>query len=169
MMSGMELLTVLYPASTVVHTKHVVTLTAAERADLTKLVRTGRAAARTIQHAQVLLKTDVGPHGPRWTDAAICTAFGLGLTAIARIRRRFVEEGLEAALHRRPARVPRLRKLDGRAEAHLLALACRTPPDGRDRWTLALLTEHFVALGVGPAVSDETVRRLLKQTCSSPG
>jgi hypothetical protein len=168
-MSGMELLTVLYPASTVVHTKHVVTLTEAERADLTKLVRTGRAAARTIQHAQVLLKTDAGPHGPRWTDEAIRTAFGVGLTAIARIRRRFVEAGVEAALHRRPAHTPRLRKLDGRAEAHLLALACSTPPDGRDRWTLALLTEHFVALGVGPAVSDETVRRLLKQTCSSPG
>lgn len=168
-MSGMKLLTVLYPASTILHTKHVVTLTEAERADLTKLVRTGRTAARTIQHAQVLLKTDAGPHGQRWTDEAIRTAFGIGLTAITRIRRRFVEEGLEAALHRRSACTPRLRKLDGRAEAHLLALACSQPPDGRDRWTLALLTEHFVALGVGPAVSDETVRRLLKQTCSSPG
>jgi hypothetical protein len=120
-------------------------------------------------HAQVLLKADAAPGGPRWTDEQIREAFGLGFTAIARIRRRFVEDGLDAALHRRPARSPRLRKLDGRAEAHLVALACSEPPEGHDRWTLTLLTERFVALGVGPPVSDETVRRTLKQTTSSPG
>lgn len=165
----MKLLRVLMPPPAVVRTKYVVTLTAEERADLTKFVTTGRRAARTICHAQVLLKADAAPGGPRWTDEEIRTAFGIGPTAIARLRRRFVEEGLAAALHRRPARVPRLRKLDGRAEAHLIALACSAPPDGRDRWTLELLTEHFVALGVSPPVSDETVRRVLKQTSSSRG
>ena len=159
----MKLLHIIPPPPAVVRTKYVVTLTEAERADLTKLTTTGRATARTILHAQVLLKADAAPDSPRWTDEDIRTVFGIGLTAIARIRRRFVEEGLEAALHRRPARTPRLGKLDGRAEAHLIALACSTPPDGKARWALAQLTERFVALGVGPAVSDETVRRVLKK------
>jgi transposase len=161
----MELTQVIMPPSTVIRTKYVVTLTDEERADLIKLTTTGRTAARIILHAQVLLKADGAAGGPRWTDEEIRTAFGIGLTAIARIRQRFVEDGLDAALHRRPARTPHRRKLDGRAEAHLIALACSTPPDGRDHWTMALLAEHFVALGVGPAVSDETVRRLLKKQC----
>jgi transposase len=165
----MKLIRVLMPASTVVQTKYVVTLTEAERVDLARLTTTGRTAARTIRHAQVLLKADAAPGGPRWTDEQIRDAFGIGLTAIARIRRRFVDDGLDAALHRRGAAPPRPRKLDGRAEAHLVALACGDPPDGRARWTLELLTERFVALGVGPPVSDETVRRVLKQTISSPG
>jgi Homeodomain-like domain len=165
----MNLTRVLLPPPAVVSTKYVVTLTEEERADLSRRVTTGRSAARTILHAQVLLKADAAPGGPRWTDDQIHEAFGLGFTAIARIRRRFVEEGLDGALYRRPARTPRLRKLDGRAEAHLVALACSDPPAGRDRWTLALLTERFVALGVGPPVSDETVRRTLKQPTSSPG
>ncbi len=165
----MKLIRVLMPPSTVVASKYVVTLTEAERTVLTQLVTTGRRAARTMLHAQVLLKADAAPGGPRWTDDQIRAAFGLGFTAIARIRRRFVEEGLDAALHRRPAPPPRPRKLDGRAEAQLIALACSKPPTGHERWTLAVLTERFVALGVGPPVSDETVRRTLKQTTSSPG
>ena len=165
----MKLIRVLMPPPAFVNTKYVVTLTEAERADLTRLTTTGRTAARTILHAHVLLKADAAPGGPRWTDEQIRNTFSIGFTAIARVRRRFVEEGLAAALHRRPARTPRLRKLDGRAEAHLVALACSAPPDGRDRWTLELLTERFVALGVSPPVSDETVRRTLKQTSSSRG
>jgi hypothetical protein len=165
----MKLIRIIDPPDAVVRTKFTVTLTEAERADLIHLVTTGRRAARTILHAQVLLKTDVSTAGPRWTDEQIREAFGIGVTAIARIRRRFVEAGWEAALNRRPARTLRPRTLDGRAEAHLVALACSDPPEGRDRWTLSLLTEHFVALGVSPPVSDETVRRTLKQTTSSPG
>jgi hypothetical protein len=160
----MKLLTVIMPPAAIVRTKFTVTLTEEERAALITLTTTGRTSARTIRHAQVLLKADASPEGPRWTDVEIEEAFGLGATAIARIRRRFVEEGLDAALHRRPARIPRARKLDGRAEAHLVALACSSPPDGRARWTLDLLTDRFVALGVSPPVSDETVRRTLKQT-----
>lgn len=165
----MKLTRIIDPPSAVIGTKFTVTLTEEERAELTHLTTTGRSAARTILHAQVLLKADAGAHGPRWTDEQIRAAFGIGLTAIARIRRRFVADGLTGALYRRVAPTPRLRKLDGRAEAHLVALACSAPPDGRDRWTLALLTERLVALGVSPPVSDETVRRVLKQTTSSPG
>jgi len=165
----MKLLHVIMPPPAVVTTKYVVTLTEDERAALTRLTTTGRHPARTIRHAHVLLKADVAPGGPGWTDEQIREAVGIGFTAIARIRRRFVEEGLDAALHRRPAPLPRPRKLDGRAEAHLVALACSDPPQGRDRWTLALLTEHFIALGVSEPVSDETVRRVLKQTTSSRG
>jgi hypothetical protein len=104
----MKLLHVIPPPQAIVRTKYVVTLTEEERADLTRLTTTGRTAARTILHAQVLLKADAAPSGPRWLDEDIRLAFGIGLTAIARIRRRFVEEGLEAALHRHPARTPRL-------------------------------------------------------------
>lgn len=155
----MKLIRVLMPPPAVVRAKYVVTLTEEERADLTRLVTTGRAAARTMLHAQVLLTAAATPGAPRWTDEQIRAAFGIGFTVIARVRRRFVEEGLAAAPRRRPARTPRLRTLDGRAEAHLVALACSDPPDGRDRWTLQLLTERLVALEVSPPVSDETVRR----------
>lgn len=169
MVAGMKLVRIIDPPTAVVRTKFAVTLTEAERAALTDLVTTGRRAARTIQHAQVLLKADAAPGGPRWTDEQIHAAFGVSLKTIARIRRAIVEGGLDAALYRRRPRTSRPRKLDGRAEAHLVALACSTPPDGRDRWTLALLTERFVALGVGPPVSDETVRRTLTRTTSRPG
>jgi hypothetical protein len=160
----MKLLHIFMPAEPVVSTKYVVTLTDDERTNLSGLARSGRRAARTILHAQVLLNADAAPAGPGWTDERIRDAFGIGLTAIARVRRRFVEESLEAALERRPAQTPRPRKLDGRAEAHLVALACSAPPDGQARWTLQLLTDRFVALGVSDPVSDETVRRVLKKT-----
>lgn len=165
----MNLIRNIDPPPAVVRTTFTVTLTEEERTDLTRLVTTGHPAARAIRHAQLLLKADAGVTGPRWTDEPIREAFGIGVTAVARSRRRFVETGLEAALYRRPARTPRLRKVEGRAEAHLVAVACSDPPDGRDRWTLALLTERFVALGVSPPVADETVRRVVKQTTSSPG
>ena len=166
---GMKLEHIIAPPPAVVSTKYVVTLTEEERATLTKLGTTGRSAARTLAHARVLLKADAAPSGPRWTDEQIREALGVSLRTIARIRRAFVDEGVEAALHRRPSRTPRPRKLDGRAEAHLIALMCSTPPQGQERWTLRLVTDRFVELGVSPPVSDETVRRVLKQTSSSRG
>lgn len=169
MLVGMELTRIIDPPNAVLREKFTVRLTAAERADLTRLVTTGRHAARTLTHARVVLQTDAGPDGPALTDAQIRDALGVSERTVARIRHAFVDEGLDAALHRRPRAVPKTRTLDGRAEAHLLALQCSPPPEGRDRWTLALLTEHFVALGVSPPVSDETVRRTLKQTASSHG
>ena len=156
------------PPAAVISTKYIVTLTDEERQTLTRLVTTGRAAARARTHAQVLLKADTAPGGPGWTDAQITAAFAVSERTVARIRHAFVDQGVDAALHPCP-RPPRLRKLDGRAEAHLVALACSTPPDGEQRWTLRLLTERFVALEVSPPVSDETVRRALKQTSSSRG
>lgn len=169
MLTGMELTRIIDPPNAVLREKFTVRLTAAERADLTRLVTTGRHAARTLTHARVVLQTDAGPDGPAWTDAQIRDALGVSERTVARIRRAFVDDGLDAALHRRPRAVPKAKKLDGRAEAHLIALQCSPPPEGRNRWTLALLTEHFVALGVSPPVSDETVRRTLKQTASSHG
>ena len=148
--------------------KYHVTLTEEERARLEALTQKGRVAARTVTHAWILLKADAGPGGPAWSDAQIRTAFGVGWSTIARVRRAWVEEGLDAALSpKRPA--PRLpAKLDGENEAHLIALVCSTPPEGRDRWTLRLLAARFVTLE-GETVSYETVRRTLKKTSSSHG
>jgi hypothetical protein len=169
MLAGMNLTRIIDPPDAIIRQKFLVTLSVAERADLTRLVTTGRHAARTLTHARALLQTDAGPDGPAWTDAQIRGALGVSERTVARIRRAFVDDGLDAALHRRPRVVPKAKKLDGRAEAHLVALQCSPPPEGRNRWTLTLLTEHFVALGVSRPVSDETVRRTLKQTTSSPG
>ncbi len=160
----MKLITILFPPQPAPRTKYVVTLTAEERHDIEHLTRTGRGKARTLTHARILLKADTGQAGPGWSDADIAAALDVSLDTIGRVRHAFVEDGLDAALHRRPARIPRLRKLDGRAEAHLIALACSSPPEGAGRWTLQLLTERFVALEVSESVSDETVRRVLKQT-----
>ena len=102
---GMKLIRVLMPPSAFVNTKYVVTLTEAERADLTRLTTTGRTAARTILHAHVLLKADAAPGGPRWTDEQIRNTFSIGFTAIARVRRRFVEEGLAWIIHGSSRRV----------------------------------------------------------------
>ncbi len=169
MLAGMKLTRIIDRPDATIRHKYTVRLTLEDRADLTRLVSTGRHAARTLTHARVLLQTDSGADGPGWTDAQIRTALGVSGPTIARIRRAFVERGMDAALHRQPPSVPRAKKLDGRAEAHLIALQCSPPPKGRDRWTLALLTTPFVALGVSPPVSDETVRRTLKQTVSSRG
>ncbi len=165
----MKLTRIIDPRHAVVRTKFAVALTAEERTTLTSLVSTGRGAARTLTHARVLLKADAGPAGPGWTDEQIRDALDVSLKTIARVRRACVDHGLDAALYRRPPHTPRPRKLDGRAEAHLLALQCSPPPKGYERWTLQLLTDRFVELGVSPSVSDETVRRTLKQTTSSPG
>jgi transposase len=148
-------------------TKYAVAVADEERAALRTLIGQGVAPARTLAHARILLKADRGEAGPGWTDAAIAGALEVGLSTVARVRQRYVEEGLEAALARKgPDRVY-ARKLDGAAEARLLALACGTPPDGRARWTLKLLAERLVALEVVDGISYETVRRTLKQTSSS--
>jgi hypothetical protein len=148
--------------------KYHVTLTEEERTRLEALTQRGRIAARTLQHAWILLKSDTGPGGPGWSDAQIRVAFGAGWSTIARVRRALVEEGLDAALYpkRPPPRLPT--KLDGANEAHLIALACGEPPAGHARWTLRLLAARFVTLE-GEHVSYETVRRTLKKTRSSRG
>lgn len=148
-------------------TKYEARLSDEERARLRTLVGQGQASARLLTHGRILLKADRGDAGPSWTDAAIAGALDVGLSTVARVRQRYVEEGLEAALARKgPDRVYE-RKLDGAAEARLIALACGAPPEGRARWTLKLLADRLVALEVVESISYEAVRRTLKQTSSS--
>ena len=150
--------------------KYKVTLTAEERQQLSALIATGQAAARKLAHARALLHADAAPGGPAWTDQRIAEAVALGRATVERIRQRFVEQGLEAALGRKPQDRPsRPRKLDGRAEARLIALACSAPPQGRKEWTMQLLADQLVELEVVDTLSDETVRRALKKTRSSRG
>ena len=140
-----------------------------QRARLRTLVGSGTAPARMLARARMLLKADHGEGGPGWSAAAIAGALGVHPGTVQRVRRQFAEEGLEAALARkRPDRVYE-RALDGTQEAHLVALACSAPPDGRARWTLRLLADELVRLEVVEAVSHETVRRTLKKTRSSRG
>ena len=148
---------------------YVVTLTAPERSSLQALIAKGKVAAKKRTHAQILLKADVGPEGGGWKDERIAEAFHVGRCTVERVRQRFVEEGLEAALTRKQQqnRIPR--KIDGAAEAHLIAAACGKPPDGRKRWTLQLLADRLVVLELVDTVSYETVRRTLKKTKSSRG
>jgi transposase len=150
--------------------KYKVTLTAEERQQLHALIAAGKAAAQKLAHARVLLKADAAPGGPAWPDSRIAEAVEVSVATIERLRQRFVEQGLEAALGRKQQDRPsRERKLDGRAEARLIALACSPPPAGRACWTMQLLADQLVELQVVDAVSDETVRRVLKKTSSSPG
>ena len=145
--------------------KYVVRLTSEERAQLQRLVSVGKAAARRILHAQILLHADQGTEGPAWEDERIAEALSAHPRTIANVRQRLVERGLEAALDRKKQDRPsRERTLDGKAEARVIALRCGEPPEGRTRWTLQLLADKLVELNVVEAVSYETVRRVLKKT-----
>ena|SRR5579884_1621237 len=140
-----------------------------ERGYLEALLRVGKAAARTLTHARILLKADEGPAGPNWTDEEIAAALEVNCSTVERVRQRCVEEGFEAALRPRPSRHVHPRKLDGAQEAQLVALACSPAPNGRDRWTLQLLADQLVDLQVVGSISYESVRRTLKKTRSSRG
>jgi hypothetical protein len=149
--------------------QYVVRLSETERATLRTLIGQGAAAARAQTHARILLKANRGEAGPEWTDAAISAALEVDPTTVARVRKLYVTEGLEAALHRKaPDRVYR-RKLDGEQEARLVAVACSEPPSGQKRWTLRLLANRLVELEVVETGSYETVRQTFKQTGSSRG
>jgi transposase len=150
--------------------RYKVTLTAEERQELQGLIAAGKAAAKKLMHARILLKADADADGPAWPDERIAEALDVSAATVGRVRQRFVEEGLQAALVRKKQDRPsRERKLDGRAEARLIALACSEPPDGRAAWTLQLLADKLVELKVVDSVCDETVRRVLKKTRSSRG
>ena len=141
--------------------RYVVNLAAKERHLLVQLLSSGSESSRKLTRARVLLKADES-----WTDKSIHQALDVSMPTIARVRRRFFEEGIQAALDRRPPNRVYKRRLDGSAEAHLIALACSQPPEGRSRWTLQLLSERLVALEQVEvdSVSYETVRRVLKKT-----
>jgi transposase len=145
--------------------KYRVRLTDEERNHLEKLVRKGKAHARKLLYARILLKAD--EDGPSWDHQRIADALEVSVATVARQRRRFCEEGLEIALlPKKPGR-PRRRALDGRAEAHLIALSCSDPPEGRERWSMRLLADRMVELGYVESLSYETVRRTLKKTSSN--
>ncbi len=147
--------------------KHVVRLTAGERAALCLVVRSGQAPARKVLRAKILLKADVG--GGACTDPEIAEALDVGRATVERVRARFVRER-GAALERRPQpERPEQRVLDGQGEAQLVMLACSKPPEGHGRWTLDLLADRMVKLQYVPQISRDTVGRTLKKTTSSPG
>lgn len=143
--------------------KYIVRLIAEEREKLDAMVTRGKGQAYRIKHANILLTTDAD--GPNWPDEKVAEAFGCNLCTVANVRRRFVEQGLDAALARKKQDSPsRKRILDGRAEAHLIALACSKAPEGRAAWTLRLLADKAVELKIAQAISHETVRKALKKT-----
>ena len=144
---------------------YIVTLTAEERTYLRGLVRKGKASALKQRHARILLKTDQGPQGEHWTDEKIQRALDVHRTTVERLRERFVEQGLESALRRKEQKNRKAKKIDGKTEAHLVALACSKPPEGRKRWTMKLLADRLIELEIVDSVSSETVRQTLKKTC----
>ena len=142
--------------------KFVVRLNDAERQSLQELLAGKRVAADKVLRGRILLKADVD--GPGWSDPEIADAFNVGLSTVHRLRQRLVEEGLEAALARRPSSQQRPKKIDGAKEAHLIAITCGSPPEGRARWTLQLLADKLVELQLVDSISHETVRMTLKKT-----
>ena len=149
--------------------KFKVTLTADERQSLHALIATGKAAASKLVHARILIKADASDDGLHWPDWRIADALEVGIDTVERVRRRFVEQGFDAALDRKKRLTPpRPVKMDGRAEARLIALACSPPPEGRARWTMKLLADKLVELEVVESISDETVRVTLKKTSCGP-
>jgi transposase len=144
--------------------KYRVTLTVTERSELEGLIGKGKADARKLAHARILLQADEAPGGPSRPDEEIAAALNVSTRTTERVRQRFVEDGLQAALLPKPTKRIYARILDGAQEAHLIALACSEAPDGKRRWTLRLLALRVVELGYADAVSHETVRRVLKKT-----
>jgi transposase len=148
--------------------KYIVELTSEERKQLRQLIKKGKVAGYKIRHAQMLLKADQGNKGPSWPDVQVAEVFAAHVTTVERLRKRFVEQGLEAALERNK-RNNYARKLDGNGEAHLIAIACSDPPTGRSEWSLRLLADKLVESSVVDSISYMTVSRTLKKTNLSRG
>ena len=143
---------------------YIVKLSTEERSQLKNIVSKGKSSAYKRLHAQILLMSDVGPNGPGLTDEKVVEALNIGFSTVGRIRKRFVEEGLETALNRKEQKNRRHPIIDGKTEAILIATACSKAPEGYNRWTIKLLTERLVELEYIDSVSRETVRRKLKKT-----
>ena len=149
--------------------RYRVTLTREEREELGALTKTAKTNAKRFLYARALLLCDAGPHGLAWTVADTAEAMGVTPRTIEHLKKRFVEEGLDAALERKnPQRAPREVTFDGAFEARLITLACSQAPEGRSRWTVRLLAEKAVELSLAPKVSHMTVQRILKKTNLSP-
>ena len=143
--------------------KYRVTLTETERDELKRLIAAGTAPARKLTHARILLKADQSPQGPGWVDERIAEAVETSQPTVSRVRKQYVQEGLEAALNRRAPNREYDRKLDGEQEARLIALSCSEPPKGQARWSLRLLADKVVELEIAPELSYQTVGRILKK------
>ena len=150
--------------------KYIIRLTPEERETLAKLAASGRGPARMFTRARVLLKADQSINGPGWPDDRISEALDITIQTIERIRKQFVEEGFDAVLSRREymQKISR-KKINGDVEAHLVALSCSKPPQGRARWTLRLLADTIVELGYLDSISYEAIRQTLKKTNLNPG
>ena len=147
--------------------KVVVRLSVEERLQLETVLNEPRVAKDRVQRIRMLLKADAD--GPAWPDSKIGEAFDVSAATVARLRHRCVFEGLEAATSRRPPRGTKPRKLDGAAEAQLVAITCSQAPEGAARWTMQMLADKLVELKIVDEISDETVRQTLKKTSSNPG
>jgi hypothetical protein len=143
--------------------KYVVELTSEESKALAEIIQASRMAAHKRRHARMLLKADQGPEGPGWKDADIANAFDCTVKSVERLRKRLVEQGLEASLEHGNRGAYRAKKLDGVAEAHLIATACSSAPEGRNRWTVRLLAKEMVALGIVDSCGKSTVHTTLKK------
>ena len=149
--------------------KYVVKLDAAERNRLQALLSKGKSSAKQLLKARILLKADASEHGEGWSDGEIIEALDTNKSMVTRVRQQLVEEGLDAVLSRKERAAPAITPIfDGEKEARLVALACSTPPEGRARWTLRLLEDKVVELGIVERASDNTIGRVLKKTCFSP-
>ncbi len=148
--------------------RYVVRLSAQEREQLQALVRKGKGPARRLLKARILLKADVSEGGPGWSDSKIIAALDTSASMLYRVRKQLLEEGFEAVLSRKQRATPAVvRIFDGEKEAKLIALACSKPPKGRARWTLRLLENKVMELGIVDRVSDSTIHRTLKKTVSN--
>jgi Homeodomain-like domain len=154
---------------TSMYQKYFVILTEEERSYLEKFVSSGIAPARKLRRARILLKSDCNEGGPNWTAEAICAALDVNAVTVTNVRKAFSEGGLEQALNRKKPNREYTHRLDGNAEAHLIALACSEAPEGYERWSLRLLQERFVKLDIVDSVSHETIRTTLKKTNLSLG
>jgi transposase len=149
--------------------RYVVRLSAAEREPLETLIRKGKSPAQRLLKARILLKADVSETGEGWSDGRIIKALDTSVSMVYRVRKQLVEEGLEAVLSRKRRAMPAVARIfDGEKEAKLIALACSKPPKGRVRWTLRLLENKVVELGIVDRASDSTIGRTLKKTFCSP-
>ena len=148
--------------------RYVVTLSTDERKELEALTTSGKSSRNKVVKGFILLKADEGKEGEGWTDQQIADAYNISVSTVEQTRERFVEGGLEGALTRRPTSRVYRRKIEGEEEAHLIALACSDPPEGRAEWTMQLLADKMVELNYVESVSDETVRQVLKRNEIKP-
>lgn len=149
--------------------KYRVKLTEDERKDLKDLLNKGRIAARKQTHARILLQCDESGENPAKKDQEVAEALNTSICSIERVRQRFVEGGLESALNPKLQERHRAKKLDGAAEAFLVATVCTEAPEGRAEWTMQLLADKLVECGIVDSISDETIRQTLKKTRLNPG